>query len=221
MIEGVIIAGGTSSRFGDGRDKALANVAGVPMIRRVADALVPVVDRLLVNACPRQVDAFESALSDVGQTLTFAVDQQPKRGPVAGLETALTVTDGDSVLALACDLPLLGPSTLSALHARLERTESAEPNVAGPLPDCVLLIVDSKRQPLCGAYAFDELSTAIGALNETRHSSFDAVLSQLNVVTVSSKRLPRGSQVFLNVNTPTDLKTAENALRTNDHWYHV
>ncbi|MEF8786993.1 MAG: hypothetical protein V5A45_13750 [Haloarculaceae archaeon] len=84
-----------------------------------------------------------------------------------------------------------------------------------PSPDCVLPVVDGERQPLCGAYALGELTAAIGALEETRHSSFHAVLSQLDIATVPSDRLPGGSQVFLNVNKPADLETARNALRTD------
>lgn len=212
MIDGIVIAGGTSSRFGSlARDKALVEVGGVPMIRRVVGALVPVVDELVVNIRREQIDSFERALSDVARPMEFAIDQDPV-GPVGGLETALGTASGDSALVVACDVPLLQSSTLLALHSRLKRMESTDQQRANSLPDCVLPIVDGEPQPLCGAYVLEELTAAIGTLDQTRHSSFDAVLSGLDVTTVPAQQLPGGPQRFLNVNRVTDLRTAQNAL---------
>ena len=45
MGAGVIVAGGRSTRFGE-RDKAVADLAGTPMIRRVVDRIAGVTDEL-------------------------------------------------------------------------------------------------------------------------------------------------------------------------------
>jgi len=57
----IILAGGHSTRFGEA-DKAVANLAGTPMIRRVVDRLDPVVDEIVVNCRDEQVTAIRSVL---------------------------------------------------------------------------------------------------------------------------------------------------------------
>ena len=63
MTTGAIVAGGRSTRFGD-RDKAVAELAGVPMIRRVADRLprVPVPTPEGIEA---RIDGFFRAIERV------------------------------------------------------------------------------------------------------------------------------------------------------------
>ena len=51
MRSGVVVAGGRSTRFG-APDKAVADLGGTPMIRRVADRIAPAVEELVVNCRP-------------------------------------------------------------------------------------------------------------------------------------------------------------------------
>jgi molybdopterin-guanine dinucleotide biosynthesis protein A len=94
-LVGVVLAGGASRRMG--RTKALIEIDGVPMVRRVVDALAaagcaPVV---VVGGDPGE-------LASVG--LQPVADHQPGEGPLGGILTALRVEDTDLLVA-ACDLP--------------------------------------------------------------------------------------------------------------------
>jgi molybdenum cofactor guanylyltransferase len=93
-----ILAGGKSSRYGC--DKARVLLGGVPLIRRVADALDPVAVSVTVVA------ASVGAYQDIG--LTTIGDTHPGLGPLGGLDTAMSdrvARHGEGWLLLAsCDL---------------------------------------------------------------------------------------------------------------------
>lgn len=212
MTAGIVIAGGRSTRFDDG-DKALATVGGVPMLRRVVDGLVPLVDRVVVSARPDQRSAFASVLGDVDCRLDYAVDRQPDGGPVAGLAAALgAVDDAEAVLVLACDLPLVRTAALRELRAQLDGGDSGTSHTDGHTPDCVVPRVEGRRQPLCGAYRRAALAAAIDALETPRDASLTAVLEGLDAASVEAACLPNGATVFENVNTRADLDAVRDAL---------
>jgi len=109
-----IVAGGRGKRFGS--DKACALVGGVPMISRVAEALGPVAESVKVVA------ASAGAYDDLG--LVTIADLRPGRGPLGGLDTALSdrvANYGEGWLLLtACDLaqPDVGLARCLFSHVR-------------------------------------------------------------------------------------------------------
>ena len=129
MPAGVVIAGGRSTRFGD-EDKAVADLAGVPMIRRVADRLAPVVDVVVVNCRADQREAIADALMDYDRPVRFAVDSDPDEGPMAGIRTGLREvesTDSAYAFVAACDMPFLDADLVDYLFERARgRTEGGE-----------------------------------------------------------------------------------------------
>lgn len=128
---GAILAGGASRRFG--ADKAMALLAGRPLIAHVRTALAPHCRAVIL--CGRDGED--------------GVPDRPAggRGPLAGLNAALhaAVQRGDSaVLVAPCDTPLLP----AALLARL--AEHAGPAYVAQLP--VLGIWPAALAPDCDRY---------------------------------------------------------------------
>lgn len=103
---GVILAGGGSTRMGT--DKALVDVAGDPMVERVARALNTVCDELLVVGRP----------GTLGGIPCIPDDHSGRLGPAAGVATALRVADGRPVLVVAVDQPFLRAETLRRLASQ-------------------------------------------------------------------------------------------------------
>lgn len=108
MIVGAILAGGASKRMG--RDKALIDVAGEPMIERVAAALEPVTDRLLVAGRAGSLDGLEAIPDEVEGPV----------GPLAGVAAAMgsALAAGGplaAVLAVAVDHPFVRRETLQQI----------------------------------------------------------------------------------------------------------
>ena len=128
MRSGVIIAGGRATRFGDA-DKAVADLAGTPMIRRVADRLVEVVDELVVNCRPEQTAAIREAMAGYPLSVSYAEDELPDQGPVAGIRNGLAAASGTYGFVVACDMPFVDPALVSALFERAESHDAAVPRL--------------------------------------------------------------------------------------------
>jgi molybdopterin-guanine dinucleotide biosynthesis protein A len=128
MRAGVILAGGRSTRFGDA-DKAVAALAGTPMIRRVADRLVDTVDELVVNCREDQVDPIGTALGGVGLGVRFAPDREPDQGPMVGIRTGLAAAAAEYAAVVACDMPFVEPGLLEFLFDRADGHDAAVPRL--------------------------------------------------------------------------------------------
>jgi molybdopterin-guanine dinucleotide biosynthesis protein A len=126
MRSGVILAGGRSTRFGD-TDKAVADLAGTPMIRRVADRVARVTGELVVNCRADQREAIRAALADVGRPVSVAIDPESDRGPMAGIAAGLDAAAGDYAAVVACDMPFVDPSFLDHLFDRAAGHDAAVP----------------------------------------------------------------------------------------------
>ncbi|MFB6096281.1 MAG: molybdenum cofactor guanylyltransferase [Haloferacaceae archaeon] len=128
MRAGVIVAGGRSTRFGDA-DKAVADLAGTPMIRRVADRIASEVDELVVNCRPDQVDAIDAALSGYGHPIRVAEDEEPDQGPMAGIRTGLRAAEAEFGFVVACDMPFVDPALVAHLFERAAGHQAAVPRL--------------------------------------------------------------------------------------------
>lgn len=137
MRAGAIIAGGRSTRFGDS-DKAVAELAGTPMIRRVAEGLAAATDALVVNCRPDQREAIERALDGYENPVRFAEDPETDRGPMAGIGTACRAAaeaGAEYVFIAACDMPFLDPSLVDLCFDRATADEGEAHDAAVPRPD--------------------------------------------------------------------------------------
>ena len=151
---GVILAGGGASRMG--RDKALVQISGRPLVEWVATALGSVTDHLIVLGRSGTLAGIECVPDDY----------PARRGPLAGLATALRIAKGEPVLLVAVDQPWVRSETLAAL---LEQ--------AGPL-HAVVPIDRGARQVTCGIYpgAWAERAAAEDADNGSVQSLLDEML---------------------------------------------
>ena len=151
---GVILAGGNASRMG--RDKALTQVAGRAMVEWVADALTAVTPDLVVVGRSGTLAGFEC----------FPDDRTGRRGPMAGLATALRLGEGRPALLVAVDQPWLRVDTLIALL-----------KTAGPL-HAVIPMAGGARQVTCAVYpgSWAERAEAEDAVDGSIQSLLDVVL---------------------------------------------
>ena len=124
MYTGVIVAGGRSTRFGE-NDKAVAELAGRPMIRRVADRITDAVDALVINCREDQRRAIETAMEGYPLPVTFAIDEQPDLGPMAGIMAGLEAVEGEYAAVVACDMPFVDPAFLEFLFDRAADHDAA------------------------------------------------------------------------------------------------
>lgn len=193
---GVIVAGGRSTRMGD-RDKTVLDVAGVPMVRRVADRLLETTDDLVVNCRADQRAAIADALG--GLDPRFAVDEEPDRGPVAGIAAGLRAAGTPRAAVVAADMPLLDPDLLSYLFERAEGHDAAVPRPGDWF------------EPLHAVYRPDPMADVCeAALEEGDVRVVEPVFSVEHVVVERSDLVANGSlDSFESVDTPDDLRWIE------------
>jgi molybdopterin-guanine dinucleotide biosynthesis protein A len=113
-----------------GRDKALVQIAGRPLVEWVASALRAVTPDVVLVGRPGKLAGLDCVPDD----------HPVRRGPMAGLATALRLSGDRTVLLAAVDQPWARIETLAALLA-----------LAGPL-HAVVPIAGGARQVTCATY---------------------------------------------------------------------
>ncbi len=179
-VTGLILAGGHSRRFG--RDKALAEVDGVPLVARVYDALAPHCAEVLIatGATPRAYPV----------PARVVLDAVPEAGPLAGLLAGLAAARTPWLLVAACDLAGLTPAALASL------LRGAAPDV-----DAVVAVdADGRRQPVCALYRAEAVAPVAAMHLAAGRRALHALLDALTVCEVALDPV-----ALRNANTSEDL----------------
>jgi molybdopterin-guanine dinucleotide biosynthesis protein A len=197
MPTGVILAGGFSTRF-DGGDKAVAELAGKPMVRRVADRLAPVVSTLVVNCRGEQRESIATALERYPHEVRFAVDPEPDAGPMAGIRTGLRAVTDEYAVVVACDMPFVDRAFVESLFDRAAGHDAAVPEV------------DGWYQTTQAVYRAAPMADACDRALERGDSKILAPLDELDWVVVDHETLAERGwlETFENVNTRAELREA-------------
>jgi molybdopterin-guanine dinucleotide biosynthesis protein A len=104
-----------------GRDKGLLDFGGVPLILHTAQLLEPLVAEVIIVGSPsRYAKLGLRAIEDDARAQCGA--DRPRRGPLAGIATALAATRSRWNLIIACDLPYLSAAWLDWLLSRALRS---------------------------------------------------------------------------------------------------
>ena len=183
-LNGIILAGGKSSRMG--RDKALLIFNNKTFLDHIVCAIKPLVDEILIISSNKdhQVD-----------DCTTIADLISNSGPIAGIYTGLKHTNTENNLVLSCDIPMVQTSILELIIKNNELDK-----------DVVQIIDDQYSMPLVALYKkrialflLSELKTGekklVKAINKLNKKNISVTKDQLNCL--------------ININTVADLKTLE------------
>jgi molybdopterin-guanine dinucleotide biosynthesis protein A len=193
-VTGAVLAGGKSRRMG--RDKAWLDLGdGVPLVRRVAEALREVSDEVIVVANePRY------------QQLGYAVvpDRYGETGALGGIATAVAVANGDLVCVAACDMPYPSPDVFRLLLRLAEGHDVAVPLIAG------------EYETMHAVYRKSSLRAMEAALARggRRIIAFFGEVRVREVSAAEVQAVDPALRSFTNLNTPEDLERAR-ARRTS------
>lgn len=205
-LSGVVLAGGYSTRFGEA-DKAVADLAGTPMIRRVADRLATVCDELVINCREDQRGAIEAAMTDFPEPITFAIDPEPDRGPLAGIAVGLEAASREYAAVVACDMPFVDPALLEALADRADRRDGA-----------LVELEDGWYQTTQAVYRADPMARACADALEGEDGRILAAVEDLDVVVVDESELEGiGEGTFESIDTKETLREAAARFETPSH----
>jgi len=194
-----VLAGGQGRRLG-GVAKALLSIDGQTILARQVAVLEPLFAwRVLIASEPAR-------FADCGWRVETDVRPGPL-GPLAGLETALTLAPAglDAMLLVGCDMPFLQPALVAALRDGMETgdCDALVPRVAG------------QPQPLLAGYHKRVLAKVSGALDGGERA-LHRLIARLDVRWWEEDSLcavdPRLLS-FVNVNTPAELAAAVSMAR--------
>ena len=172
-----------------GRDKALIEIDGKPLVRLVADRVAECADPVLLA----------SGASRRFETLPYEEipDAAPGTGPISGLVAALSASPHDLLIAAAVDMPFVSAGVFRLL-LELRAHE-----------DAVVPVTGEGRQPLHALYHRSALPHLTDALERGRYGLREA-LDGLDVREVGQEEWgavdPQG-RFALNMNTQEDLRS--------------
>ncbi len=174
-----------------GRDKALLEIAGVPLLVRTARLLEPRVAAVMVIGPPERYGALG---------LRVVPDDRAGLGPLGGIATALRMSSSEWNLVVGCDLPYLTGEWLDWLIARARASPA----------DAVVPESEHGLEPLCAIYRARCAPALAAALARGVRKASDAVaaLAMEKVTAGQLRAFDSCDALFQNMNTPDDYQQA-------------
>lgn len=192
MRVGVVVTGGSSTRMGT--DKALVEVAGRRMIDHVIDAMLDLVDEVVISG-PDHLGTGMLAIPDMPGAAS---------GPLSGLAAAMDeVADTDEVLLVAVDQPLLRPATVVSLLELADGERAVIP-------------FDQFRQVTCAVYPAgwrDEIRHEAVVVQGSLQTLLDHV-PYLEVAPADWRAWGEDGRSWFSVDTPEAVDAAEDWVAT-------
>lgn len=187
----VILAGGRATRF-DGRIKAHIEIDGISILERLLRVVRSRVSAIVISANRRTPYAHTG--------LPIVADRDGHKGPLAGLAAGLSVCRRPNMLALASDMPYVGPGIIDLLFAR----RAAD-------VDAVVPFVRGQPEPLCALYARRILPVIERRLQRGRRSARGLILDEgLRIERIDEPELRAFDPALsfaININRPADIAT--------------
>lgn len=197
QVKGYVLAGGGSTRFG--RDKALVEMEGAPMLLRM---------RALLSSVSTDVHVISASHKYAAIGVTGIPDRWEGQGPLAGIVTALLITEETSAadwnLIIGCDMPFLTREWLSYLAER-----ALVSNAEVVAPESV-----QGLEPLCACWRTSAAAKLQDAFDSGTRKITQAMKQlQLEIVDEPDwKRFDSGGRLFWNMNTAADYDEAKRIL---------
>ncbi|WP_435094966.1 NTP transferase domain-containing protein [Halorubrum sp. N11] len=211
------MCGGRGTRLGGETEKPLRAIAGRPMVDRVLDALAESrIEATHAVVSPHATRTRDHLADRASDTPSLSVVEAPGNGYVADLQYAMEAVGagGASLLTVAADLPLLNGA---AVNAVLDAARAAD-------GDSLTVCVPAARKRELG----------VNADATTEIDGREVVPAGINVVgggvaedndgsaddDAGAVHLTDDARLAVNVNYPSDVRTAERLLESDSGHHH-
>jgi NDP-sugar pyrophosphorylase family protein len=227
-VEAIILAGGKAERLGDaaqGRPKALVEIAGRPLAAYQVEQLASAgVERVLVSCSAGQEELFETALGGIGPEIAAVGEPEPMgRGGGIRFAAAQRRETGDVYALNGDELVDLDLQRLLDLHrssgaaATITVVQVRSPFGVVELEDGV--VTGFREAPRlehwvsCGIYVLgEEALERFPERGDHETSTFPELAEERRLYA------HRHEGIWLTVNTPKDLRVAEEYVAANPEW---
>lgn len=194
----IILAGGPSERFG--RDKALIELSGKPLISHVYDRVATLVNNVFVVVSSKeQLKEYSWIFSSRARVVLDELDvRSPLVGAITGFRSAAS---GYSIL-LPCDTPLISEKILSLMLDLAPEYDAVVPRWPSGYIEPLQSVYKTK---VAYASAVDVFKK--GKLN--LRSMISKLRNVLYFSTIAIQSIDQNLHTFLNINNANDLKRTE------------
>jgi molybdenum cofactor guanylyltransferase len=196
-VSAFILTGGASSRMG--KPKALLDFGSEPLIIRIARTIEPLVSSVTAVG-PSQRYATLGLHQIEDQQFGIADERGKSPGPLAGIASALSASQTEWNLVLACDLPYLSREWVDWLLART-KVSSAQ---------IIMPRTEGGPEPLAAVYRRECAEVIIAELHRGVRKVTDALgQSRTEFVTEGEwRQIDPDGRVLRNMNSPEDYEEA-------------
>jgi molybdopterin-guanine dinucleotide biosynthesis protein A len=191
MFTIIIQAGGKSKRMG--KDKALLDFLGEPLILRVINRVKAIADEVIVTTNHPEKFWFLD--------IKLVPDIIPHRGALGGLYTALSAAKHATAAIIACDMPFINPNLLIAEREFLIQKTA----------DLVVPETENGMEPLHAIYRRDRCLQPILEAIKADRWRVDSWYEQVNLAPFPLDEIQKVDPnllSFRNINTPQELQDA-------------
>jgi molybdopterin-guanine dinucleotide biosynthesis protein A len=192
----IVLAGGKSLRLG--RNKALEEIGGQSLIKRVIERLSPLGNEIIV------VTSSSDQLPDLGAKIV--IDSYPGKGNLVGIYSGLKAVASFHALMVGCDMPFLNIALLRHLIA------------LSPGFDVVIPRIDDELEPLHAIYSKNCLAPIEATLDSGKRRIVD-FFAFVNVLYIESAEIDKFDPEhlsFFNINSEADLERARTLIERED-----
>lgn len=191
-----------------GTNKALLQIEGKPLISHVIGALETIVEDILLVVSRRQsLNEYEEYFGT--SNVKILQDSAETQSPLIGFLTGFNHVSAEYVCVLSCDLPFANPRILERLFRMGVGFDAAIPKSPG-----------GRLEPLYAVYntakALHATQSSIVA-GELSSKAMVKRLRKIRVISTENLMVDEHPLSFMNVNTPTDLKTARSEMKKGFH----
>lgn len=195
----IVLTGGSSSRFGNNKDKGVLELGNRPLLSHVTDAVAPIVDEIIVvTSFPDRVETYKKI---VRQKVIFAIDEGESKGPLMGALTGFEKANGEYSLLLPFDTPFVSREVIRLLFELCLNRSAVIPRWP-----------DQQIEPLSSVYKTEAALAASRMALANGKIDLLSMISKMQKVryvsTLVIEQIDPGLKGFFNINTELDLKKA-------------
>jgi molybdopterin-guanine dinucleotide biosynthesis protein A len=198
----IILAGGSSSRFG--QDKVLIRLGGRALIHYVIEAVEDVVDEVILVV--NNLEKRKRLNQDLNLDIKIVIDELDSNSSLVGALTGFRNAKGEYSLLMPCDTPFISKLIISLLFNSCVGVNAVIPK----WPNGFI-------EPLQAVYRTDKAVEAIErtlSSNKFDYRSFISNLRDTKYIPIATlRKIDPELMTFMNINTLDDLRTAEIRLK--------
>jgi molybdenum cofactor guanylyltransferase len=191
LVSGIILAGGQSRRMG--RDKALIDFQGQPIITHVMAAVRDLTNDVVVVS--NRSDVYGPLGAPLGARVV--ADYDPPCGPLGGIAAGLQAMDAEVAIVVACDMPFLSVTLLRWLIDQAAGYDAVVPQTG------------AEYEPLHAIYRRTCANPIVQRLaqGDRRVISFFADVRLRAIEEAAWRAIDPAGRSLVNLNTPGDLNS--------------